>query len=408
MENLDKKICPRCKRMLTIDSFYKMRSGEYWDLCKKCLGAHVDAFNPETFLWILEKGDYPYVESEWNLTRDDDYRKKGPEKFSHVAVLGKYIAKMKLRQWGKFGWGDEEAIAEEMGIKAEKKATEKHKERDEFYQRLYENGRITEAEFKTLTSVEYQRGLAEAAAQAKDSNPYVGPNNPFDENYFLLEGELPDLAASLSQENKVALAMKWGRLYKPEEWIALEQDYKKMMESFDIQDADSQNTLILLCKTNLKANQCIDNGDIEGFQKLSKVSESLRKTANFTAAQNKEQKGNFVDSIGELIAICEKEGFIPRYPTDIPQDKVDQTLKDQKNYIYKLVTEDLGFGTQIENALKRIEIQKQLEEEERVRAEKEGDSYNPYEDTIHDRDLIAFAEDVQAQLLDDMEEEEEE
>ena len=57
-----------------------------------------------------------------------------------------------------------------------------------------------------------------------------------------------------------------------------------MMNSFDIQDADSEHTLILACKTDLKANQAIDAGDIEGFQKLSKVSESLRKTAKWTAA----------------------------------------------------------------------------------------------------------------------------
>ena len=62
-----------------------------------------------------------------------------------------------------------------------------------------------------------------------------------------------------------------------------------MMNSFDIQDADTINTLILICKTNLKMNQALDAGDIEGFQKLSKVSESLRKSAKFTAAQNKEQ-----------------------------------------------------------------------------------------------------------------------
>ena len=37
-------------------------------------------------------------------------------------------------------------------------------------------------------------------------------------------------------------------------------------------------------------NQALDAGDIEGYQKLSKVSESLRKSAKFTAAQNKEQK----------------------------------------------------------------------------------------------------------------------
>ena len=170
------------------------------------------------------------------------------------------------------------------------------------------------------------------------------------------------MAKELTDDDRKALAIKWGRLYKPTEWIELESMYTEMMNSFDIQDADTINTLILLCKTNLKMNQAIDIGDLDGFQKLSKVSESLRKTAKFTAAQNKEQKNDYVDSVGELVAMCEREGFIPRYATDIPQDKVDITLKDMNAYLNKLVTQDLGFGQQIEDALKKIQIQKEMNE----------------------------------------------
>jgi hypothetical protein len=107
---------------------------------------------------------------------------------------------------------------------------------------------------------------------------------------------------------------------------------------------------------------------------LSKVSESLRKTAKFTAAQNKEEKGNFVDSVGQLIQLCERDGFIPRFCTDIPQDKVDATLQDQKEYIYKLVTQDLGFGQQIEDALKKIQIQQQMNEAEETSMMMDGET----------------------------------
>jgi hypothetical protein len=192
--------------------------------------------------------------------------------------------------------------------------------------------------------------------------------------------------------------MKWGKLYKPSEWLELEKDYTKMMNSFDIQDADSQNTLILLCKTNLKANQAIDCGDIEGFQKLSKVSESLRKSAKFTAAQNKEQKSDYVDSVGELIAMCERDGFIPRFATDIPQDKVDATLKDMNEYVRKLVTQDLGFGQQIEDSLKKIMIQNQMNAEAEARQAEEGDDYDPYAPTeLEDEDIIEY--DVEKRTL---------
>lgn len=166
-----------------------------------------------------------------------------------------------------------------------------------------------------------------------------------------------------------------------------------MTTSFDIQDADTINTLILICKTNLKMNQALDIGDLDGYQKLSRVSDSLRKSAKFTAAQNKENKNDFVDSVGELVAMCEKEGFIPRYATDIPQDKVDLTLKDMNDYLHKLVTQDLGFGQQIEDALKKIQIQKEMNE-----AEEQNENYE-----LEDEDYAAFIEEMEAQKDKDLE-----
>jgi hypothetical protein len=273
-------------------------------------------------------------------------------------------------------------------------------EKDAFYREKFENGEISEAEYKTLTSTPSQR---EAALTGPSMNPYLGPDNPFNENNFFREEELPSVAETLTQEDKVYLAMKWGRLYKPDEWLELEKTYTEMMNSFDIQDADSINTLLLICKTNLKMNQAIDNGDIEGFQKLSKVSEGLRKSAKFTAQQNKEGKSDYVDSIGELVRICEKQGFIPRYATDIPQDKVDITLKDMQGYLYKLVTQDLGFGQQIEDSLKKIMIQKEMNDA----ADQDVDP------ELQDEDYAAFYEekerqkDADAELMEDFINEEE-
>jgi hypothetical protein len=92
--------------------------------------------------------------------------------------------------------------------------------------------------------------------------------------------------------------MKWGRTYKAAEWVELEKKYNEMMDSFNIQDADSKNSLIFICKTYLKMNQAIDAGDVEGYQKLSRVYDALRKSAKFTAAQKKDEKSDFIDSVG--------------------------------------------------------------------------------------------------------------
>ncbi len=354
--------CQKCGKVLDEGQFYTYKNGTKTELCKKCLTMHIDNFDESTYLWLLEKMDVPYVPAEWNSLRDKAYAKDA-EKMNGMSVFGKYLSKMKLKQWKEYSWADSEKLQAEAAAKAENNGVEKNEEFEAELQAKYEAGEISEAEYKTLMSVPAQMKAEEDRPAA---NPYLGPDNPYNEKEMFPEEELPDPSAELTQEDKIYLAMKWGRMYKLAEWVELEKTYNEMMESFDIQDADTKNTLILLCKTTLKANQALDSGDIEGFQKLSKVQESLRKSAKFTAAQNKEKKDDFIDCVGELVVMCEKEGFIPRYATDIPQDKVDITLRDMQNYTRKLVTQDLGFGQQIEDALKKIQLQKELEAQEDI------------------------------------------
>lgn len=394
--------CEKCSKEMEEINFYKYRDGSYVELCKKCLTMHVDVFDPTTFTWLLQKLDVPYIPQEWNAVIENKMAKKPDKPISHSAVFGSYLSKTKLKQWKEYYWADNDRI-QELFFNRAAQASEEQAELDAMYQEQFEAGQITEAQYKTLASTR-QRNDQLMQSLSVGVTPFLGNDNPYNETEFIDESILPDPEAELTQEDKIYLAMKWGKLYKPSEWIALEKDYHEMTESFDIQDADSKNTLILLCKTNLKANQAIDSGDIEGYQKLAKVSESLRKSAKFTAQQNKDEKGDFVDSIGELIIMCEREGFIPRFCTDIPQDKVDFTLRDQKDYIYKLVTQDLGFGQQIEDALKKIEVQRQIEEEERLRAEEQGDEYDPYTPVeLTDEDMFEELESVQEQIEQDYE-----
>lgn len=352
------KICEKCGKKMVETQFYQKKDKTYFTLCKKCLTMHIDNFKPETFIWIIKEANFPYIEQEWNTLRDKAFA-KDPIKMNGMSVIGKYFSKMRLGQWKEYNWDDTERLQKEyldnkLKVQAEREQYEAQIKAD------YEAGKISEAEYKTWVSAESQNNAYKYGASAD----VVGSSNMYNEGNFISEEEV-NPAADLTEDDKKALALKWGRLYTPNEWLLLEKDYQEMMHSFDIQDADTMNTLIFLCKTNLKANQAIDNGDIEGFQKLVKVAETLRKTAKFTAAQNKEDKNNFVDSVGELVAICERDGgFIPPTLVDIPQDIVDLTLKDMENYLYKLVTQDLGFGQQIEDSIKKIQIQKEMNEQE--------------------------------------------
>ena len=369
------KLCQKCGKMLDEDTqFYTYKDGTKTEMCKKCLTMHIDNFDESTYLWLLEKIDVPYIPEEWNVLRERAYAKN--PNLNGMSVFGKYLSKMKLKQYKQYGWADTEKLN---ALNDEKRAIQKE-EREKFEEEIkkqFEAGEIGEAEYKTMISAETQNKeyMSRPIAQ-----PEFSQDKYFSENNEIVQEQMNSLISELTQEDKKVLAMKWGVLYRPEEWIELEKDYNNMMNSFDIQDADTINTLILICKTNLKMNQALDAGDIEGYQKLSKVSESLRKSAKFTAAQNKEQKNDYVDCVGELVAMCEREGYIPRFETDIPQDKVDLTLKDMENYLYKLVTQDLGFGQQIEDALKKIQIQKEMAETETIDPESDEEAIQGLKD----------------------------
>ena len=369
------KLCQKCGKMLDEDTqFYTYKNGEKTEMCKKCLTMHIDNWDPSTYLWLLEKMDVPYVPVEWDVLRDRAFAKN--PNLNGMSVFGKYLSKMKLKQWKNYGWADSDRL---QALNEEKRSAQEAERAafDAEIKEKFEAGEISEAEYKTMVSAQTQH---EEYVNAPIMQPNTTMDRYYDENTSIVNSQLDNSVAQLTNDDKIYLAMKWGALYKPQEWIELERSYEEMTNSFDIQDADTINTLILICKTNLKMNQALDCGDIEGFQKLSKVSESLRKSAKFTAAQNKEEKNDYVDCVGELVAMCEREGYIPRFETDIPQDKVDLTLKDMKNYLYKLVTQDLGFGQQIEDALKKIQIQKEMAETETVDPESDEEAIQGLKD----------------------------
>lgn len=136
------------------------------------------------------------------------------------------------------------------------------------------------------------------------------------------------MIADLTDEDRIYLCMKWGKSYRPDEWVRLEELYEQMINSYDIQQAGDLNTLKLACKSSLKANQLLDLGDIDGAQKAGKMYDSFMKSGKWTAQQNKTEENELIDSVGELVALCERDGFIPKYFVDGPQDKADRVIQD--------------------------------------------------------------------------------
>lgn len=231
--------CEKCGRTMNEDQFYTSRNLEKYPnggkmrQCKKCMTLHVDNWDPETFKPILQDVDVPYIKDEW----DGLLQKYGqdPSKLTGMTILGRYLAKMKLKQYNMYHWEDTEKLAEEA---------------------LQKKRNLMRAAGYSGEEIEENLALDRTPQKPEGLETNHG------EELKTLEEDLDSgLADDLTEEDKTYLRLKWGRGYRPEEWVKMEQLYEDMMASYDIQGAGHRDTLIMICKASLKANQLIDIGD---------------------------------------------------------------------------------------------------------------------------------------------------
>lgn len=396
MPEKKKRFCEKCRSTKNEDNFYKSNNLEkypegYLNQCKDCITMHVNNWDSSTFMWILQECDVPYVPDQWNqlLARYG----KDPSSVKGTTIIGRYLSAMKLNQFKQFRWKDTQFLQDKAN----------HDKEEAMKRQGFSAAEIAEAIEKGSFSVPTE--------PLREPPPPTDNISDYDGDYFDRENGIQEdtsIIDALTDEDKLYLRMKWGKAYKPDEWVQLEKLYNDMMSSYDIQGAGHEDTLKLVCKTSLKSNQLLDMGDVEGAQKMVKMYDMLMKSGKFTASQNKAENGEYVDSVSELVAICEKDGFIPRYYTDGPQDKVDRTLQDLQKYTHTLVTEEMNLGNLIEQAIKQIQVDK--EKEELRDADAAGDD-DAFEAELFDEDN-SYLEDEDFQQLkqlveDDVEDDEE-
>ena len=382
--------CEKCKKTMRADQFYGSNNTEKYPegklkICKQCMTMRVDNWDPDTYLWILQECDVPYIPEEWSKLMLS--YAKDRSKVTGTTIIGRYLSKMKLAQFKQYRWQDSEFLQD----MANKKTEETMKRQG------YSAAEIaTVLSGQQLSMPDKPLEMPELALEPADFGYETAMSHQ--EDYFAEQlGIDIDLGADLTDEDKRYLLIKWGKAYKPEEWVKLEQLYKEMEESYDIQGAGHEDILKLVCKTSLKANQLLDIGDVDAAQKMVKMYDGLMNSGKFTAAQNKAENGEYLDSIGELVVICEKEGFIPRYYTGGPNDRVDETLMDLKNYTHSLVVDEMNLGNLIENAVKQMVEQESKEEDEDIEEELEYDTL----DELKDEDFEDFTEFIEEEELSD-------
>lgn len=372
MPTWEDKTCIKCGKTKKETSFFKMKDGKRCDWCKDCLTMHIDNRKPDTFKWILEMFDVPYIESVWVEQTNKQFQ-KNPGRFGPASVIGQYIRTMNMAQYADYHYSDSDQINNRERLAAH--GIQELKEIDPNYEenlrKKYEAGEITKAAYETLS-------LGNAGPHLNENIPDHTYSYEDENGEETLKVDVPEFRQDIQTdyENKIVdeltdqdmqyLLVKWGITYTPTEWVKLENTYQKYAAEYEL-NVDREESLIQICKVHLKMDKALDTEDYQGYQKLATVYEQLRKSAKFTEAQNKEEQTRDIDSLGELVAFVEREGgAIPQFddPIEYPQDKVDFTIKDMKNYVNRLVKEELGLGDLIESYIENLKKKKDNSVEE--------------------------------------------
>lgn len=351
--------CVKChKNMEQNANYYKLKDGTYHDKCKKCFTMHLNINEPSTILPLLETMDVPYIEGEWSSLVD---KYGNNPKTTPTAIFGRYISKMKLMQFNKYTFKDTDKFVEEARMRELRDRAEKLG-RINKYRDAKASGEVPEEfenlDLSVLSDIEamslmemssdmgYKQAMGGATQQSEDGG--------------------------LTMEDKYYLFNKWGKTYTIQECIRLEKLFNEMRESYDIRTASHKDYLLKICRVSLKIDQALEVNDIDGFQKMSRVYDTLMKSAKFTAAQSKGESDDFTDSLGVIVGLCEEQGFIPQFHAE-RQDVVDITLADMNKYMNNLIMNEMNLGNMIEIHLQKMKLEDDKEEDEAIEEDEDDD-----------------------------------
>lgn len=401
-------------------NFWKSPRGEkaLYPICKDCLTRDVDIKKPSTFLWIFKELDVPFIQRIWIDICKKKY-KKDPVKFSPQIAIGVYLRTMSMSQYQEYHYDDTEFLnnadrnvnvppvspeaTEEEKKEREEAAKAAGDAVDETLDDLADIVEIDEEEVKAKKRLEEMMALkakndaayvaakstsvtagvehreneaklkASLAAQKEIEDKFADQtdmsrldvipdtasqqfaSNPVFDSVALGSSVDEAILSQLSQQEIQQLSMKWGVAYTPAEWIRMEDMYNKYCNEFEI-NVDREETLKNLCKTSVNLNRAMDIGDAAAAARFATMFDQLRKSGAFTEVQKKEDKKDYVSSIGELVAAVEKEGGpIPLYDLSVPEDKLDMTLRDSQNFLINLVKNEMGLGELIESYIAKLD-----------------------------------------------------
>jgi hypothetical protein len=167
----------------------------------------------------------------------------------------------------------------------------------------------------------------------------------------------------VNEQHMADLRRKWGANYDDEELNYLEDLYKGLMLTQNINGALQIDQAQKICKLSLVIDSKIRAGD-KDIDKFLSSYDKLVKTAEFTP-KNTKNAVDF-DSFAEVAHWLEKRGRQNKFYDGATRDVVDETLKNIENYNQRLYINEGGIGDEITQRMEALKNADKLEQSESI------------------------------------------
>lgn len=172
----------------------------------------------------------------------------------------------------------------------------------------------------------------------------------------LAEEEMPEIREQRYKD----LRRKWGENYDDEELNHLEDLYRGLLNTQNINGALQVDQAQKLCKLSLEIDKRIRAGDKE-VDKFMSSYDKIIKSAEFTP-KNAKNATDF-DSFAEVAYWLEKRGRQNKFYDNVTRDVLDETLKNIEAYNQRLYINEGGIGEAITERLTALRNANALEQE---------------------------------------------
>lgn len=368
----NKKTCKCCGRQMDLKNFFASKNKElhpdgYLDIDKNCALMFFEYSNPATFMSILKEADIPWLPHKYLEILYSDFKPTQP---NNKALVGKYISKMKLSQYNKYGFYDSLSLQEEEGYTKEELS-------DPFKYQYPDWG--MPPDFSIPLDIDMDR-MPQGSKNPEDSQPaFIAAQKG---------GIIAGVDTSiLTEEDIQYLSNHWGATTSLEQCIECERKYQQMINNeYEVKTTTHKDYIKKICTLSVTADATLEAGDIDGYSKLMKTYDQITKAANLQPKDAAQESGDQYMDIGTIARICEEDDFIPNWNVELDQDKIDLTIVDFKLYLKRLINNDPSIKEMMLDVEKKIkakdeeELQLLDEEEER----KEWERYKQEVENLED------------------------